>query len=543
MTKPDTDFSHFWWGALGGPATALLARGFGLLLCLSALGRLGSDSVDQFLERYPPSLVVLALSGFALLLFGPRLLALLVAALAAGDLLRVVVSGGEDYPRLGQQAAEYPYFIAIPVGLLLLTFVARLDGGRLLRWRVGRSWGEFNRRFEEYAVCFFRLLALVTLFLVSFHKLNWDFFDPAVSCEGFIKGIYSRNWEFAWYPALTSVSSPLLVLLLEGPVAIVLLLFFRRWGILLVAFVYTLISFCNAIVVTLTVIVPVLAFLSREDFAACKRHRLLLGAVFVVLLAVFLPLSHESYHGVRPWFQYAVHHVLVAGIAVIAGGSQVIALLGGRKANNDCGRAGARPSIALDEQETSDPSPTPSAKHSLAHRLGCRRMRLLPSRRAGKAACLALTAVLLLNGLSPYLGLKFNYSFAMLSNLRTDDARWNHMIVPEQVRLTRYDPYVRVHRARMTRRAADGQRREQRPPLREGRMYSPQALHERLKDLPRAGSGTELELDLEYQGTSHEYRGQAGSGAFRAFLQELPPRTGHWFHDVLPMEGPQPCKH
>lgn len=36
----------------------------------------------------------------------------------------------------------------------------------------------------------------------------------------------------------------------------------------------------------------------------------------------------------------------------------------------------------------------------------------------------------LLNGFAPYLSLKFNYSFAMLSNLRVDDARWNHLVIP-----------------------------------------------------------------------------------------------------------------
>lgn len=48
----------------------------------------------------------------------------------------------------------------------------------------------------------------------------------------------------------------------------------------------------------------------------------------------------------------------------------------------------------------------------------------------------ALAIVLLLaNAATPYLGLKNGWSLTMYSNLRTEPGSWNHLVVPEQVRL------------------------------------------------------------------------------------------------------------
>ncbi len=51
-------------------------------------------------------------------------------------------------------------------------------------------------------------------------------------------------------------------------------------------------------------------------------------------------------------------------------------------------------------------------------------------------AVFVLTVVLILvNAASPYLGLKTRYSFTMFSNLQTEPGRWNHLVVPEAVRI------------------------------------------------------------------------------------------------------------
>ncbi|HEV2819506.1 MAG TPA: hypothetical protein VGW11_03270, partial [Solirubrobacteraceae bacterium] len=53
--------------------------------------------------------------------------------------------------------------------------------------------------------------------------------------------------------------------------------------------------------------------------------------------------------------------------------------------------------------------------------------------------------LLVLNGLSPYLGLKTESSFTMFSNLKTEGGYWNHAFIPEAVKVFPYqDQLVRV---------------------------------------------------------------------------------------------------
>lgn len=53
--------------------------------------------------------------------------------------------------------------------------------------------------------------------------------------------------------------------------------------------------------------------------------------------------------------------------------------------------------------------------------------------------------LLIVNGLSPYIGLKTDTSFTMFSNLQTEAGRWNHVLIPESIRVFGYqDELVRV---------------------------------------------------------------------------------------------------
>jgi hypothetical protein len=53
--------------------------------------------------------------------------------------------------------------------------------------------------------------------------------------------------------------------------------------------------------------------------------------------------------------------------------------------------------------------------------------------------------LLVLNSLSPYLGLKTESSFTMFSNLKTEGPYWNHAFIPEAVKVFPYqDQLVRV---------------------------------------------------------------------------------------------------
>ena len=68
----------------------------------------------------------------------------------------------------------------------------------------------------------------------------------------------------------------------------------------------------------------------------------------------------------------------------------------------------------------------------------------LLGRRAWAAAA-AACALFWLHGLTPYTGLQYQHTAAMLSNLRIDTECWNSLVMPESLRLT--DEYIRVDRA------------------------------------------------------------------------------------------------
>lgn len=57
----------------------------------------------------------------------------------------------------------------------------------------------------------------------------------------------------------------------------------------------------------------------------------------------------------------------------------------------------------------------------------------------------AIVGLFVLNGLTPYLGVQYQHAAAMLSNLRIDQGCWNHILIPESLRLT--EDYIRVEHA------------------------------------------------------------------------------------------------
>lgn len=80
--------------------------------------------------------------------------------------------------------------------------------------------------------------------------------------------------------------------------------------------------------------------------------------------------------------------------------------------------------------------------------------RTVAARDASAAASMRLhpvahvvVALVLVNALSPYVGLKTRYSFTMYSNIRTEAGLWNHLVIPPAVRFVELeDELVRVTR-------------------------------------------------------------------------------------------------
>jgi len=68
-----------------------------------------------------------------------------------------------------------------------------------------------------------------------------------------------------------------------------------------------------------------------------------------------------------------------------------------------------------------------------------------PTFRLAQPIYLLLPFALILNGLCPYLGLKTESSFAMYSNLQTEGQQWNHLFMPQTLRVFGWqDELVRV---------------------------------------------------------------------------------------------------
>ncbi len=54
---------------------------------------------------------------------------------------------------------------------------------------------------------------------------------------------------------------------------------------------------------------------------------------------------------------------------------------------------------------------------------------------AGHVVFAVALILILINAASPYLGLKTRFSFTMFSNLQTEPGRWNHVVIPEAIRV------------------------------------------------------------------------------------------------------------
>jgi hypothetical protein len=152
---------------------------------------------------------------------------------------------------------------------------------------------------------------------------------------------------------------------------------------------------------------------------------------------------------------------------------------------------------------------------------------------AGPVAA-GLVIVFVLSGLSPYTGLKYQHSAAMLSNLRVDGGCWNHVLIPEEVRLA--DHYVRIDDASLIREGAIPEYEA----LLEGHLWGPTLLQYTVDNWCKPSV-----RPIRIEGT---FRGE------RVVVEDLcdglgpdigPYTTGGWlrFQKFLARECPQACIH
>ena len=268
---------------------------------------------------------------------------------------------------------------------------------------LGGAWFTARHR-PEGALATARLLTVATYALATFHKLNADFLDPQFSCAVYGGGKVADYWDL---PALVP-GGLLIALVLVVELAIALLhivgLRWLAWP-LAVAFHIPL-TLTMAPAFAFVMLAAHAGFVTRDDLRMWRQMGSTLG--WLVLPAGLVTAASLWRHGGWPEWGMVPKEWLLWWL--------LMAL--------SIGLWRRRRSLATDLR--------------------------LPRRAPAGAA--VLTAVFLVSGLSPYTGLQYQHAAAMLSNLRVDTGCWNHVVVPESVRLT--DDYIRIDDASLGREGA-----------------------------------------------------------------------------------------
>jgi len=227
---------------------------------------------------------------------------------------------------------------------------------------------------------------------------------------------------------------------------------------------------------------------------AWRRHH----KWFPALVAVFVAAGAVAYRGPRSWVQFAVFQ---AGAALVIGAAAVALVHRLHRLR----RRRARP-----------PAPAPAP---------------LPARL--RAFLLALLALCLFNAARPYLGLGFQYSFAMLSNLRVDADRWNSLLVPRPPGLET-DDYLHVSGVRYFPRAPAN-------PLILPALHSPDGLKRKLVALHASDPDLWVGLDFAYHGRIHLFSDGERRAEMIRLLMSIPDRP--LLQEELVIGVPQSCMH
>jgi hypothetical protein len=158
--------------------------------------------------------------------------------------------------------------------------------------------------------------------------------------------------------------------------------------------------------------------------------------------------------------------------------------------------------------------------------------------RSQRELCGLLIAALVLSGVGPYLGLKYRYSFAMLSNLRVDDSRWNHLLVPPSVRV-RDDRMVHVLEVRDGDKLLTDHPNPARAPMLVPGVFAPQEFRRRVEEGARRKR--KLGVAVRYRGRTLVFEDLLGDGAAQQFVASLP--VERMLQTALTLSRPQLCVH
>jgi hypothetical protein len=478
---------------VGGWRTGLLWRLYGAVLNQLCM-MLWSFPVSRvgFLDPLPTFAGVHA-CGLLLLVFGARR-ALLLATALASLVLTVEVIVDPIY----QLAEEY-------VPLTVLATLGAAFAALCPERRPGEGAASAPSPLDRAQVSLFRVAVIVVMSFAAFHKINADFFEPAVSCAMVIP-----HRVLAVLPKPEWIVRAMPTLGFLGEASIVPLLLWRpRIGMPFALAVMTLIGQRGATPFTMLVMVSSLAFLRPADGdpirAVWRRYWPWAAGAAVAASGAWLAVYRVFGHH-RPWHEILVFGLVILGIAVT--------LLGAWSRRS----TPAASALARDPEFRADPIPPPTPWV--------------------RGVLLALVLAGIANGVAPYLGLKFRMSFAMFSNLRVDEERWNHYLVPRSVFLRDHDPYVHLTQVRVP--PAERSRVASGDPRLQPALWTPAGFTELLATLRR--DRVHAGVDFRYGGEARSVADAPESPELAAWLAELPPNS-RLFQEPLSIGAPQPCLH
>lgn len=356
---------------------------------------------DGFEVRSPHFVVILAAFWTAR---RPTSVARFLAMLGAE-----VVAVGLDMPNVGSHT-----LIVLISGACVLVYVATTTAHT-------RRLPTAGVLFERIAP-FFAVQLLLVYAAAAVAKMNSGFLNPAISCAGSISSrlpwahvpFLPRSWM-----VLASIWGTVLI-----EVALPILLTVRRSRLIGVALG--------------------LAFHAVLGLAGNVPFSALALALYVVFLPTDTPSRLRALVATRPALRRSATRLVGAGgsraaVALAVGGW----LVGSVTVTHT---PGTRP--ALVSWGTSLLLVGACSGGILLVVAVARRGAAVSASRNLKVRHLALTAGLVLmltNSLSPYVGLKTESSMTMFSNLHTEAGNWNHLIIPETVRVLTYQDYpVRI---------------------------------------------------------------------------------------------------
>lgn len=490
--------------------TNLIWRLFGLMIVNLSILRFGQTySHWHLISTKPLSHHLLLLSGIALMMGGARLITLIAATVGMSwSVIPICLGIGQH----SQVADEYIVFIVLPMmGAVLTALYAYHPSFK----SSSLEQSDHRAIVDEAHMGMFRISIIVAMTFACLHKVNADFMNPDCSCGPILARYLNRDWNINFPDFLTN-PTPVTVLVGEGLIPVMLFLY-PRLGILITICVIGPIGHIGPVTFTMTVVLTSFSFFRHEDGEIILRNIKKYLYIYLPLFVLLIKFSLELFQGRKPWTKFMLFEwILTSGLfcILILAGSFIRRCL--KERNRNCLR-----------------ELIPNIKLKL----------LFTKNKIFRTALIIFCLLSIVNGLSPYLGLKYRLSYAMLSNLRADDTRWNSYIFPRWLSLRKNDAYIHVTKVSLSyedrMKVYDSLGSSWSDYRMSEGLMAPWSFKRRLKRHMR--HDIQMDLALEYNGKKMEFKDATRHKGIEKWMNSLPDHK--LFQSFLSLNGPQRCIH